>query len=386
MRVALITTSFPLHRDSTSGIFIAQLVEHLTPTVAMTIVTPCDTRMAPTSRSHSIRCFRYGPRSWQVLAHNAGGVPQQLRRRPWLYALLPIFLVSLFIACVRAARRADLVHGNWSVNGAVAGVAARITRRPSVVTLRGSDVVRAQQSSIYRWLLRACVRLNSKIITVSDDLMQRTIVLAPRSRGKISTIANGVGETFFSMPRTPRTTVLRVIVVANLIRDKGVDTVVTALRACTNVSLRVVGAGTDASALRELAGKLGVNVEFLGSQPHTKMPALLADSDVFVLPSHHEGRSNALLEAMASGCAIIASDIPGIAEVVSHEVTGLLFPVGDASALATCVRRLADDPTLCAQLGTAARQHIEQSAWRWPVTAARYVALYREAVAGSPNA
>lgn len=386
MRVALVTTSFPLHRDSTSGIFIAQLVAHLTPTVAVTVVTPCDARSDRSDSRFSIECFRYGPRAWQVLAHNAGGVPQQLRRRPGLYALLPIFLASLFIACIRAARRADLVHGNWSVNGAVAGLAARLSNRASVVTLRGSDVVRAQQSRIYRWLLRACVRLNSKIITVSDELMQRTIALAPRARGKICAIPNGVAEEFMNTLRTPPATILRVVAVGNLIRDKGIDTLITALHDCAKVHLRVVGTGPDAMPLRALAGRLGVDVEFLGAQPHAKMPALLADSDVFVLSSYHEGRSNALLEAMASGCAIIASAIPGIDEVVTHETTGLLFPPGDASALSAQLQRLTDDRALCVRLGTAARQHIQQSPWRWPLTAARYLALYREAVAASTHA
>lgn len=386
MRVALVTTSFPLHRGSTSGTFIADLAQALAAHVELTVIAPCDDRPEPPTSpgNFALRCFGYAPRRWRVLAHGAGGVPQALARRPWLYALVPVLLIALFFAVRRAARKSDIVHANWSITGVVAALAARTAGKPALVTLRGSDVARAHTSWLYRRLLRACVRLNSRIITVSDDLMHRTLALAPRAQHRIVVIPNGVAANFFAIKRGDARTPLRAIVVANLIPDKGVEVAIRALADCADVELRIVGAGPEDERLRTLAQSLALSsrVHFLGAVPHAHMPALLADAEVFILTSYHEGRSNALLEAMAAGCAVVAGAIPGIDEVVAADVSGLLFAPGDARALAAQLQKLRDTPALCSALGTAARNTLLARGWRWSDTAARYVEAYRQ-VAGA---
>jgi glycosyltransferase involved in cell wall biosynthesis len=97
-------------------------------------------------------------------------------------------------------------------------------------------------------------------------------------------------------------------------------------------------------------------VQFLGHTPD--VPVLLANSGVFAFPSLMEASPNAVIEAMAAGLAIAASNAGGIPEVVSDGRNGLLVPPGDPVALADALSRLITDPDLCRRLGEAARETI----------------------------
>ena len=104
---------------------------------------------------------------------------------------------------------------------------------------------------------------------------------------------------------------------------------------------------------------------------------ILARSDVFVLPSHSEGLSNSLMEAMSSCCACIASDVGGNRFLIQNGISGLLFPAGDPEALRAHVRRLLDDPAKRKSLGKAARKRIEEH-FDWSVVGAKYQELFKK--------
>jgi glycosyltransferase involved in cell wall biosynthesis len=119
----------------------------------------------------------------------------------------------------------------------------------------------------------------------------------------------------------------------------------------------VVGGGVRRPEMEKLVQELGLaqQVHFLGTR--FDIPDLLAAMDIFALPgSHGEGISLSILEAMAAGLPIIASRVGGTPELIRHEETGLLVPVGDSQALAECLSRLLEAPAWARQLGDAARK------------------------------
>lgn len=117
-------------------------------------------------------------------------------------------------------------------------------------------------------------------------------------------------------------------------------------------------------------------IEFLGLR--NDVPAVLAESDIFVMPSYSEGLSNAVMEAMASGCAIIASAVGGNTYLVENGVSGLLFEPGDRAALQAHIRRLVEDKPKRAAMGNAARAKVDRE-FSWEVVGRRYAALFAEA-------
>lgn len=105
------------------------------------------------------------------------------------------------------------------------------------------------------------------------------------------------------------------------------------------------------------------------------IPEILSKTDIFVLPSYSEGLSNALMEAMASSCACVATDVGGNAYLIQNGVSGFLFPVGDREALQSHLRRLIEDPAKRRALGEAARRRIEEQ-FSWDVVGKMYTKLF----------
>ncbi|TSC80398.1 MAG: group 1 glycosyl transferase [Candidatus Peregrinibacteria bacterium Gr01-1014_25] len=154
---------------------------------------------------------------------------------------------------------------------------------------------------------------------------------------------------------------------------KGVDdflaAAVEAKRHHPQITIRVVGWYKEG---HPLVARYADRVTFTGLRDD--IPTLLAESDIFVLPSYSEGLSNALMEAMASGCACVASDVGGNRFLIENDVSGLLFPAGDRAALAAHLRRLADDPVKRIALGAAARRRIEDH-FSWDMVGKLYKRL-----------
>jgi glycosyltransferase involved in cell wall biosynthesis len=139
--------------------------------------------------------------------------------------------------------------------------------------------------------------------------------------------------------------------------------------------------GQQAERLSGMTGQLGLGerVEFLGHR--ADVPDLLAAADVFVFPSLYEGLGGALIEAMALGLPIVASDLEAVREVVEAGRSGLLVPPGDPEALALAIARLLDDRTLARSLGACGRRVFEQR-FTLERSTTRMVDLYRDLVRG----
>lgn len=135
-----------------------------------------------------------------------------------------------------------------------------------------------------------------------------------------------------------------------------VDAVAAVRRTRRDVLLVVAGGASHTELLTETLGARGDGWLDLGPVDAAQKPVLFRSVDVFVLPSHAENMPNTLLEAMAAGCAVIATPVGAVAEMIADEGNGLLVPVGDVAALARSVTRLAGDPALRARLGARAAE------------------------------
>jgi glycosyltransferase involved in cell wall biosynthesis len=161
-------------------------------------------------------------------------------------------------------------------------------------------------------------------------------------------------------------------------RIKGLDVLVeaaaTIARRFPTMRLMMAGEGTEEQPLRAQIEQRGLadHVELIGFQDPWPFLAAL---DLFVMPSRSEGGGTALLEAMALGLCVVASDVGGIPELVEHEHSGLLAPVGDADTLAAACLRALESPALRAELGATAAAFVHES-FSLDRTVTRITAVY----------
>lgn len=386
LRVGVVTTSFPITGHVSSGVFVERLVAHLPQTVAATVLTPCsDSKfVARPDSPYRLKCFTYGPRGWMRLAHKPGGIPDALRRRDPAVLLLPVLLPAMFIACLRLAGRSDILHGNWSVSAVIAAIAARLRGRAAVATLRGEDIIRAESSRLFRLILSLCLALNHRTIVVSEAMRETLCRRYPRWASRIEFIPNGV-----SIPKLPPRTgfhvPLRLVVVASLIQRKRIDTLIRAMAefAENNSVLRIVGDGALRRDLEALSHELGVaqRVEFVGNVPPEEVERHLRWADIFVFASESEGRPNAVLEAMASGLPVVATDLPGITEIVVGSGAGKVFPVGDEVGLAGALHSILESSATYTAFASAGPDWLRRNRLTWEACAERYAASFHSVVA-----
>lgn len=390
IKVAVLTTSYPLKKDSASGIFIKRLVQSLPSRIEAKVITPCASKESEifVSNNHQIQCFRYAPRSWQILAHESGGIPVALQHRRKLIFLLPIFIASMFIACLKISRSSDVIHANWSINGLIAGVVGLITKTPVVTTLRGEDIAKSDKSKLYKTILKFCIFTNKKIISVSEAIHNQLIKTFPDQCGKLVFVPNGVDSNFLGAANlcgkaiSKDEEILNLLTVGSLIPRKGVIDIINALgrlkESEAKFRLTIVGTGVEENFLKQRVDSLGLreHIEFIGNISPQEMPGYFKSADAFILASYSEGRPNVILESFAAGVPVIASKIDGVSELVEENITGLLFSPGDSVQLASKIKLLKMNRNLRIDLAHKGRELILKNELLWPKIGVRYADIY----------
>lgn len=253
------------------------------------------------------------------------------------------------------ARRLAIVQATGLPTNLFALPAAAMARVP--VRLGARREINANRAAFHIALQRAAYVCATAIVANSHAAAAR-LRREGVSAARIAVVPNGLDLEPFAAPRIPRAP-STVIVVANLRPEKQHDVLIDAaaelLPRFPAARFEIVGDGPERSRLEAYAAARGIvhACAFLGHR--SDVPGLLAAADIFVLPSRSEGSPNAVLEAMAAGSAVVASDLPAIREVVDHGVNGLLAPPGDAHALATAIGSLMADAALVNRVGACAR-------------------------------
>jgi glycosyltransferase involved in cell wall biosynthesis len=330
--------------------------------------------------------FRYLPERLETLAYG-GGILPGLRRRPWRATGLAPFLTAEYLVARRLlhSREFALVHAHWLLpHGAIA---ARL-RRPGcalLTTSHGSDLFALEHS--WLWPFKRYALCNADAVSVvSAALRNKAASLMGEDARKLNVLPMGIDVARFQppVPGKPRQGLL---FVGRLVEGKGVESLLQALQALRSRGLRptltLVGSGPAEDVLRSQVVRAGLDdqVRFLGALPNAELPPHYQGAAALVFPSllgkqgQQEGMGLVPLEALACGCPVIASALPAVAEVIHHEETGLLFPPGDAAALAECIATVLSAPEK-AQVWTGTGRARVLSSHSWEIAAAGYRDLY----------
>jgi phosphatidylinositol alpha-mannosyltransferase len=278
--------------------------------------------------------------------------------------------------------RPDVVHVHEPLTPSASMFATLAAKAPVVATVH-AYLDRSIAMELAAPVLRRVWRRVSLGIAVSQaaaSFLRRALPAA-----SLEIVPNGVDVGAFAgaQPLGDLPEGRRILWVNRLDAQKGFPVALAAfskvLAQVPDAVLVVVGEGKDREALGLLTDSARARVDMRGAQPNERVPSYLAASELFVSPAvGQESFGIALVEAMAAGLPVVATDIPGYREVVSDGVEGLLVPPRDPEALAAGLVRALTEPGLAARLGEAGRERART--FDWPIVVDRLEELYLRAI------
>lgn len=292
---------------------------------------------------------------------------------------------SLLWHLLRLPRHAVIhVHAAVAFCPEVVWLAAKILRRPYIVQFHLETDASGFFGFLLTWykrfILRRVLRSASRVIAVSPDQPAVLIREYGVPAQHIDTIPNGIASKFSQVPRkeAPVTEKFRWLFVGRLAVQKNVDLLLEATALMSQeAELVIVGDGEDRAKLEALARRLKLNnVTFVGVQRGEDLLMQYRQADAFVLPSRKESTGLVLLEAMAAGLPIVATNVEGTRETMGSD--GLLVEP-NARALAKAMDRVTGDRSLWSRLSRCSAGRAEQHSWSRPL--ARFRTLYSEVLA-----
>jgi glycosyltransferase involved in cell wall biosynthesis len=308
-----------------------------------------------------------------------------LYRRPWFRpAAMACQIAGLVAALWRLRRegfRPDIVHAHVYSAALPALLLGRLSRAAVVVTEHYTGFQRGLITGADRWVAWAAFTGADLVAPVSEELAGHLRAIAPRAR--IRVLPNVVDtEVFETATHSRHDGPARLLTVGALAEKKGHAYLLDALaqvRARREAELDVVGGGELRSVLETRAAELGLGsvVRFHGEQPKEEVARLMAQADLFVLPSLHETFGCVLIEAMASGLPSVATRVGGVPEVLPPEA-GPLVAARDPGALAEAIAATLDRDFDPAELHRRA-----ESGYGYGSFAERWSAVYDELLLSS---
>ena len=286
------------------------------------------------------------------------------------------------------SRRIELIQAHNVGAGLYAGLAGILTRRP-VVNIRHGLSFGVESP----WLCRAAGWLCTRTVCVGRAVEDaaRTNDFLPASR--LQVIYNGVDPAEFRPDPAagarvrrelgiPRDALLA-LAVGRLAPVKDYPGLLKAAALVPGLSLMIAGHGPSHGELARMVEELGLEnrVRLLGTRDD--VPRLLQAADVFVLSSLSEGISKAILEAMSTGLAVVATNVGGNPELVLQDRTGILVPARDPAALALALDFLARNPDAARKMGALGRETV-LAKFQVASTFRAYAGLYRSLVKRRP--
>ena len=374
-KLLVLASTFPGTPGDGTPAFVLDLAWQQAKEFDVTVLTPMTPGAKPaesiaspdgTAAVHVVR-YRYFFKRWEDLAH--GAILDNLKARKSRLLQVPLLAHFLFYGTRRLVRQLQpaAIHSHWVIpQGILATLAA--PKVPMLVTTHGGDIYAlnsAPMLALKRWVFG-----RAKAITTVNSQMKARLVEWGQPDEKISLLPMGVDTASVGELAAKTAKVAgQMLVVGRLVEKKGIEYLFEALRLLNARGvvlgkLVVIGDGPIRADLE--AKTAGLNVEFRGQRGRAEVHQAIAESEVMLIPSvtaangDQEGLPVTLLEGGAGQICVVASDLPGIDEVITTEESGLLVPQRDAVALAGALERVLGDAKLRAELAAGIAKSVKR--------------------------
>lgn len=374
MNILVLTTLYPNNVQHRHGIFIENRVKELVkryPEVKVKVLAPVpyfpswlpieEYKKYSEVEGKEIRCELevFHPKYWVIPKIGMNITPHFLYQT-CLKSISEIQATGFII---------DVIDAHYFYpDGVVASWIGKKLNIPVMVTARGSDINVIPENKIARKRIVKALTDIQASAAVSQALADEMVKLAPKATAPV-VLRNGVDLDFFhpnaNKPELPFTLAedeKLILSVGNLVELKGHHLVIEALNSLDKVKLIIIGEGEQKNTLQKLVEKLSLTdrVYFTGNIMQAELPGYYAAADVLVLASSREGMPNVLLESLACGTPVVATDVGGSSEVINDSYVGELIVVRNVISVARALTKVLANKTVRDKI----RQLSQQFGWQ----------------------
>lgn len=332
------------------------------------------------SDGHDVEVWHIG-NDWVAEQCKSKGIKVRQVWAPALYKhiyTLPLFLMLFLLQIYRY--RVTVLHSHiYPAISAVAFIAIFPGFR-HIGTLHDTWFLDSR-FSVRRIILKYAAATGTKLIVISNAMLNEVSSRLDIKPSRFFVVYNGTdGRHYHPAEDENNKEIINIVSVARLITRKRMDLIIDAVRDLNSRALSlhavIVGNGELHDKLSKMINERGLSdcVHLLGERQD--IADILRHGDIFLLPSDNEGLPCSIIEAMACGLSIIATDVGGVSELVEDGKNGYLFPAGDLGELVNCIEKLAVNSKLREQFGKASRQLFEER-FDTTVMVANHLKVYR---------
>ena len=368
-KILVLTSTFPRWNCDSDPPFVFELSLRLRKKFKIYVLAPHAPGCLPEEIIDGIQIkrFRYFFAPLERLAYQ-GGILSNLKNKPWLYVVVPFFLMAEYFVLIRMLRihRFDLIHAHWIIpQGLMALLALPFAKSKAALlcTSHGTDLY-GLRGSFFAWLKLFVLNHTDRLTVVSRAMHEKVLSMGVDPE-KVTVIPMGVELKKRFVPPAERKEKHALLFVGRLIEKKGLRYLIEAmpwiLEQNPSAYLRIIGDGPEKTVMEKRISELGINnrIQFMGPVPNENLPSFYQSSNIVIFPSViAEGFGLVLVEALGCECALVVSDFPAKSDIISEGETALVVPQKDVKLLAQRVNELLDNSALRTSLGKAGRQFV----------------------------
>lgn len=356
MKVCLLTSSFPRYDGDFPGLFVYQLGLHLLDMgIDVVAVVPHENRLLHKENLGGIDVYRYPyffPRSYQRVCYGAG-IKNNIEKDKMALFQFPLFSIAQLFALVwvKFYLNVDVINSHWLIpQGFNAALLAKFFYMPHVCTVHAAGLFALRRIALGKNIGEFVTQNSDHLFVVSSYIKEKLDNLVGKTVDA-EVLPMGIDVNRFNLDDSFRHSgeQYALLFVGRLVEKKGLQFLIEAMpliiRSIPNIHLTIVGDGPLRSLLNKRVKKIGIDshVSFLGRVSNNKMPSIYSKADLVVVPSvtdktgETEGMPVVILEALAAGKPVIASNISGIPDIVKNGFNGYLVKPGSIKELAEII-------------------------------------------------
>jgi glycosyltransferase involved in cell wall biosynthesis len=392
--VLVLASTFPRWKnDNATPPFVYELSKRLTDSFNIHILAPYskNSKKEEILEWMNIHRFKYWFENEKNLAD--GAILPNLKSNKLFWIQVPFFLIFEFFSIIYLTKKykIDVIHAHWIIPSGFLAVLYKKLFNKNVkilVTSHGGDIYGLKKFNfLKKWILKNC----DSTTVVSNDIKNYIQKITVDKHPPIQVIPMGIDTELFnpdnynnSLKEQYNISGKFLLFVGRLSEKKGINYLIDAmpkiLSKFSDTKLIIIGNGELEQKLKKQASDLNLlnkNIIFTGSIPNIKLPSYYATADIFIGPSiiattgDREGLPVSYMEALSSGCIVIATDLEGNKDIIQHLENGILVPQKNSDAISLKVIELLNNQDLTSNIKENSRNSVVQK-FDWRVISEKY--------------